>query len=127
MRRPSAPLTPDYAAPEQLTGQAITTATDVYALGVVLFELLTARRPFKHTDMPVAQAVRAVLHDVPPMPSRAARFERRGRRCRRDCSKAISMPSWQVPAQGARASLRERCGAPARRAALSAYRACVRA
>ena len=69
----SAPLTPDYAAPEQLTGQAITTATDVYALGVLLFELLTARKPFKPTDMPVAQAVRAVLHDSPPMPSRAAR------------------------------------------------------
>lgn len=69
----SAPLTPDYAAPEQLTGQAITTAADVYALGVLLFELLTARKPFRHTGVPVAEAVRAVLQEEAPTLSRVAR------------------------------------------------------
>ncbi len=68
----SAPYTSDYAAPEQLTGQPITTATDVYALGVLLFELLTGQRPWRSEAMPIARMVQLIVHAEAPSMSRAA-------------------------------------------------------
>ena len=62
-------LTPAYAAPEQIAGGRVTTATDVYGLGVVLFELLTGERPIDEKEL--RNLERAVLHHDPPPPSTA--------------------------------------------------------
>ncbi|MBZ0266637.1 serine/threonine protein kinase, partial [bacterium] len=63
--------TPDYAAPEQLRGDPITTETDVYGLGALLYELLSGSRPFG--DVASGHLARAVLRTTPPPLAEAAR------------------------------------------------------
>jgi tetratricopeptide (TPR) repeat protein len=63
-----AALTPDYASPEQIAGQAVTTASDIYSLGVLLFELLTGERPHKVTGSR-AELEQAILTLEPQKPS----------------------------------------------------------
>jgi tetratricopeptide (TPR) repeat protein len=65
-------LTPEYAAPEQILGDAISTATDVYALGVMLFELLTGELPHQRTGQSSGELVRNLDNEAAERPSTVA-------------------------------------------------------
>lgn len=64
-------MTPEYASPEQVRGETITTASDVYALGVILYELLTGHRPYQMTALSPSQIERVICETIPARPSTA--------------------------------------------------------
>jgi len=62
-------LTPEYASPEQLRAEAVGTVSDVYSLGVLLYELLTGQRPYARQDCSPMELERAICEQDPPAPS----------------------------------------------------------
>lgn len=67
------PLTPAYASPEQVRGLAITTASDVYSLGVVLYELLTGHAPYRFKSRDPHEIAHVICEEEPRKPSTAVR------------------------------------------------------
>jgi serine/threonine-protein kinase len=72
-------LTPEYAAPEQVRGEPTSTATDVYQLGLLLYELLAGRRPLDFRNRSLTEIERVVCTEPPPRPSTVGDSPRRRR------------------------------------------------
>ena len=64
-------MTPEYASPEQVKGEKITTTSDVYSLGVLLYELLTGQRPYRLKTRTPEEIARAITEQEPERPSTA--------------------------------------------------------
>ena len=92
-------LTPEYAAPEQLKGEAITVSTDVYALGVLLYLLLTGRHPTGEGQSSPADLVKAIVESEPLRPSETVPTEKLRRVLRGDLDTILAQTLKKEPSE----------------------------
>ncbi len=94
---PAQPLTPEYASPEQARGESLTTATDIYSLGAVLFELLSGRRPHQFTSYSRDEIEEAICERGVPGLSDAAAGRALRRRLSGDLEAIVRMAMSKRP------------------------------
>ena len=90
-------LSPDYAAPEQILGESITVACDVYSLGIVLFELLTGHRPYALKRHSTAALQAAIVGAVVPLASAVANNRQLSRELRGDLDNIVAKALKKLP------------------------------
>jgi len=92
-------LTPDYASPEQIRGEVVGTATDIYSLGVVTYELLTGTRPYRLKRESAAELERAIAEADPRLASEAAEDKARRRQLRGDLDAILNKAMKKSPTE----------------------------